>query len=103
MDASSSTAEEMSEYCSLFSNCIDQKRNRQCRTDFLRMPTCTSMGIIGAAGPTQETAGKQTMSALVEARSLICEVQESDTADDWPDDISGIFEDWETELLILLG
>jgi hypothetical protein len=38
------------------------------------------------------------MSALVEARSLICEVQEIDTAVDLKDDISGIFEDWETEI-----
>jgi hypothetical protein len=87
-------SEGMSEYCSLFSNYIDQQRNRQCCTDFLRLPTSTSMGIIGAAGPTKETAGKQTMSALVEARGLICEVQEIITADDLADDISGIFEDW---------
>jgi hypothetical protein len=79
---------------SLFSNYIDQQRNRQCRTNFPRMPTFTSMGIIGAARPTQETAGKQTiMSALVQACGLIGEVQESDTEDDLPDDISGIFED----------
>jgi hypothetical protein len=85
----------MGEYCSLFSNYIDQQQNRQCCTDFLRMPTSTSMGIIGAAGPIQETgAGKQTsMSAWVEARGLICEVQEIITADDLADDISGIFED----------
>jgi hypothetical protein len=88
-----------SEYCSFFSNYIDQQQNRQCCTDFIRMTTSTSMGIIGAAGPTQETAGKQTsMSALVKARGLICEVQEIYTADDLADDISGIFEDWETEL-----
>jgi hypothetical protein len=86
-------SEGMSEDCSLFSNYIEQQRNRQCCTDFLRMPTSTFMGIIGSAGPTQETAGKQTMSALVQARGLICEVKEIITADDLADDISGIFED----------
>jgi hypothetical protein len=30
---------------------------------------------------------------------LIGEVQEIDTEDDLPDDISGIFEEWEMELL----
>jgi hypothetical protein len=89
----------MSEYCSLLSNYIEQQRNRRYRTDFLRMQTSTFLGTIGAARPTQETAGKQTMSALVQACDLICEGQEIDTADDLPDDISGIFEDWETELL----
>jgi hypothetical protein len=76
----------MSKYRSLFSNCIDQQRNRQYLIDFLRMPTPTS---IGAARPTQETAEKQTMSALVQACGLIGEVQEIDTEDDLPDDISG--------------
>jgi hypothetical protein len=87
-----------SEYCSLFSNNIDQQRNWQsCRTDFLRecMPTSTPMGIIGSARPTQETAGKQTMSALEQACSLFGEgVTESDTEDDLSDDVSGIFEEW---------
>jgi hypothetical protein len=83
----------MGEYRSLFSNYIDQQQNRQCLIDFLRMPTSTSMGIIGAARPTQETAGKQTMSALEQACGLIGEVQEIDTEDDLPDDISGIFEE----------
>jgi hypothetical protein len=85
-----------SEYCSLFSNYIDQQRNRQCRTDFLRgcVPTSTSMGIIGSARPTQETAGKQTLSALVQACSLFGEITEIDNEDDLSDDISGIFEEW---------
>jgi hypothetical protein len=86
-----------SEYCSSFSNYNDQQRNRQCRTDFLRgcMPTSISMGIIGStARPTQETAGKQTMSALVQGCSLFGEFTEIDTEDDMPDDISGIFEEW---------
>jgi hypothetical protein len=84
----------MTEYGSLCSSYIDQQRNRQCRTNFLRTPSFDSMGIIGAARPTQETAGKQTiMSALVQACGLIGKVQESDTEDDLPDDISGIFED----------
>jgi hypothetical protein len=81
----------MSKYNSLFSNCIDQQRNRQRLIDFLRMPTSTSVGIIGAARPpTQETAGKQTMAVMAQACGLIGEV---DIEDDLPDDISGIFED----------
>jgi hypothetical protein len=85
-----------SEYCSLFSNYIDQRRNRQGRTDFFRgcMPTSTSMGIIESARPTQGTAGKQTMSALVQACSLFDEVTERQNEVDLPDDISGIFEEW---------
>jgi hypothetical protein len=85
-----------SEYCSLFSNYIDQQRNRKCRTDFLRgcMPTSTSTGIIGSARRTQETAGKQTMPALVQACSLFGEITEIDNEDDLSDDISGIFEEW---------
>jgi hypothetical protein len=85
-----------SEYCSLFSNYIDQRRNRQCRTDFFRgcMPTSTSMGIIESARPTQETAGNQTVSALVQACSLFGEDTEAKNEVDLPDDISGIFEEW---------
>jgi hypothetical protein len=83
------------EYCSLFSNY--QRRNRQCRTDFLHgcMPTSTcSMGVIGSARPTQATAGKQTMSALEQACGLFGEVTEINTEDDLLDDTSGIFEEW---------
>jgi hypothetical protein len=83
----------MGEYRSLFANYIDQERNQQCLIDFPRMPTSTSMGMIGASRPTQETAGKQAMSVLAQAYGLIGEVQEIDTEDDLPDDISGIFED----------
>jgi hypothetical protein len=86
----------MSEYCSLFSNYIDQQQNRKCPTDFLRgcMPASTSTGIIGSARPTQETAGEQTMPALVQACSLFGEITEINNEDDLPDDISGIFEEW---------
>jgi hypothetical protein len=88
--------EGTSEYCLLSSNYIDQQRNRQCGTDFLRggMPTSTSMGIIGSARPTQETAGKQTMPAVVSVCSLFGKITEIDTEDDLSDDISGIFEAW---------